>query len=65
MVCSVELYNYDFPVVGDLELGNIGTGKKLEINVKTNNLFKVKDSFESLMKALIDSPPYMNINLCI
>lgn len=61
----MELYNYDFPDVDDLELGNIGTGKKLEINVKTNNLFKVKDSFESLMKALIDSPPYMDINLCI
>lgn len=61
----MELYNYDFPDVGDLELGNIGTGKILEINVETNNLFKVKDSFESLMKALIDSPPYTNINLCI
>ena len=61
----MELYNYDFPDVGDLELGNIGTGKKLEINVETNNLYKVKDSFESLTKALIDSPRYININLCI
>ena len=59
------LYNYTFPDIGDMKLGNVGIRKSLEINVETNILLKVKDASENLRKALIDSSKYRNVNLCI
>lgn len=61
----MALYNYTFPDMGDMKLGNVGISKSLEINVETNILLKVKDASENLRKALIDSSKYRNVNLCI
>lgn len=61
----MALYNYTFPDMGDMKLGNVGIRKSLEINVETNILLKVKDASENLRKTLIDSSKYRNVNLCI